>query len=228
MNLTAFVNAQGEAIYYKNLIESDLDSFLALWEDKRFKRRVLGPSHPKAGAPRQDQRMRARIAAIKRRMDLFFRPESCQNPWPADSSKVMESWFSVLDYHPCAVADNLIQGIEIWLHNYGCQDAIFVNVEIMFDTSKMKPSRIERLVARRRKTILKKNSKIAKTPCKDKFYDPETTTNIATTWSTVTTPSDTTTSTGPQTSTTTTAWESTTSTTPWASTPWTDNNFFGF
>ncbi|CBY14133.1 unnamed protein product [Oikopleura dioica] len=104
MNLIAFVNAQGEAIYYKNLIESDLDSFLALWEDKRFKRRVLGPSHPKAGAPRQDQKMRARIAAIKRRMDLFFRPESCQNPWPADSSKVMESWFSVLDYHPCAVA----------------------------------------------------------------------------------------------------------------------------
>jgi len=187
--------------------------------------------------------MRARIAAIKRRMDLFFRPESCQNPWPADSSKVMESWFSVLDYHPCAVADNLIQGIEIWLHNYGCQgevlsffifikilfsDVFFENVEIMFDTSKMKPSRIERLVARRRKTILKKNSKIAETPCKDKFYDPETTTNIATTWSTVTTPADTTTSTGPQTSTTTTAWESTTSTTPWASTPWTDNIFFGF
>ncbi|CBY14132.1 unnamed protein product [Oikopleura dioica] len=125
-------------------------------------------------------------------------------------------------------SDNLIQGIEIWLHNYGCQDVFFENVEIMFDTSKMKPSRIERLVARRRKTILKKNSKIAKTPCKDKFYDPETTTNIATTWSTVTTPADTTTSTGPQTSTTTTAWESTTSTTPWASTPWTDNNFFGF
>ena len=65
--------------------------------------------------------MRARIAALKHRMELFFRPETCQNPWPADSSKVMTSWFSILDYHPCVVADNIKTGIDIWLHNYGCQ-----------------------------------------------------------------------------------------------------------
>jgi hypothetical protein len=52
MSLNAFVNAQGEAIYYKDLIKDNLDSFLVLWEDKRFDRRLLGPSHPKAGEPR--------------------------------------------------------------------------------------------------------------------------------------------------------------------------------
>ena len=52
MSLTAFINAQGEAIYYKDLIKDDLDIFLVIWEDKRFNRRVLGPSHPKAGEPR--------------------------------------------------------------------------------------------------------------------------------------------------------------------------------
>jgi hypothetical protein len=102
----------------------------------------------------------------------------------------------------------------------------------MFDTSNMSNRRIERLIARRRKTILQKNRKIAKAPCKDKFYDPETTTTIATTWSTkpatttTTTVADTTTV---VTTTTTTVWESTTTTT-WASTPWlgADSSFFGF
>lgn len=236
MSLNAFVNAQGEAIYYKDLIKDNLDSFLVLWEDKRFDRRLLGPSHPKAGEPRQDQKMRARVTALKHRMELFHRPDSCQYPWPADPSKVMTSWFSVLDYHPCVVAENLETGIDIWLHNYGCQDAIVENVEIMFDTSNMSNRRIERLIARRRKTILQKNRKLAKAPCKDKFYDPETTTTIATTWSTkpatttTTTVADTTTV---VTTTTTTVWESTvwsTTTTTWASTPWLgdDSSFFGF
>ena len=53
MSLNAFVNALGEAEYYKDLIKDDLDNFLVLWEDKRFKRRLLGPSHPKAGNPRK-------------------------------------------------------------------------------------------------------------------------------------------------------------------------------
>merc|ERR1711934_614202 len=121
MSLNAFVNSLGEAVYYKNLMEADLDNFLVLWEDKRFKRRLYGPSHPNAGNPKEDQKMRARIADLKQRMDVFFRPETCENPWPADSSKVMTSWFSNLDYHPCVVADNLKTGIDIWLHNYGCQ-----------------------------------------------------------------------------------------------------------
>jgi len=229
-----FVNAQ-DAIYYKNLITENLDSFLEIWEDKRFKRRHLGPSHPNAGAPRQDQKMRGRIAAIKHRMDLFFRPESCANPWPTDPNKVMSSWIPVSDYHPCVVADNLQQGIDYWLHNYGCQDAIVENVETMFDTTKMKPKRIERLVSRRRNTILKKNRKIARTPCKDKFYNPETTTTVATTWTTK--PLSTTTTTFPDTttivtSTTTTEWQSTTAqttsiTTTMFSTP-ADVHFFGF
>jgi len=238
LSLIIFVNAQ-DAIYYKNLITDNLDSFLEIWEDKRFKRRQLGPSHPKAGAPRQDQKMRARIESIKHRMDVFFRPESCANPWPTDPNKVMASWTPVSDYHPCVVADNLQLGVDYWLHNYGCQDAIFENVEVMFDTTKMKPKRIERLVSRRRKTILKKNRKIARTPCKDKFYNPETTTTVATTWSTK--PLSTTTTSVPDTTTvftttTTTQWESTTGWTTNAATTWTttwfstpaDFNFFGF
>ena len=96
----------------------------------------------------------------------------------------------------------------------------------MFDTSSMSSRRIDRLVARRRRTILKKNGEIARAPCKDKFYNPETTTTIATT----TTVPDTTTL---LTTTTTTPWESTTmstSTTSWVSTPWSDDDFsfFGF
>ena len=70
--------------------------------------------------------MRQRVAAIKKRFDRFDRADSCEKPWKADASLVMDQWFSNLDAHPCDVANNLVEGTEVWLHNFGCTGSLLL------------------------------------------------------------------------------------------------------
>ncbi|CAG5110611.1 Oidioi.mRNA.OKI2018_I69.chr2.g4995.t1.cds [Oikopleura dioica] len=214
------VNAQGEstALYYKDVISQDLDNFILLWEDKKFGGRSYPKNHHFHGKIRKDNRMRNRVSELKKRMDRFYNPTSCQKPWKNQPAKIMEQWFSIMDNHPCRVAQNIAEGINTWLHNFGCTDAIIENVEIFFDTENMTSRRKNRIIGRRVQSIIDNNYLISRAPCKRRWYEPETTTSGATT----STEYQTTT----QTTTTTTSWQSTSQwwTTIWssstASTPW--------
>ncbi|CAG5110087.1 Oidioi.mRNA.OKI2018_I69.chr2.g4527.t1.cds [Oikopleura dioica] len=113
--------------------------------------------------------MRQRVAAIKKRMDRFDRPDTCAKPWLIDPSTAMNTWFSNLDAHPCTVASNLVEGTELWLQNFGCQDAIIERFETNYGDKNWNSRKDSRKIARRKRMIYRYNLEITRAPCRQDF-----------------------------------------------------------
>jgi len=118
ISLNAFVDALGEAEYYKDLIKADLDNFLVLWEDKRFKRRLLGPSHPKAGNPRKGYTVFLRLFILEHAFYLKNKTRS-ENARSYSSSKTSNGTFFSARNVSKSVASRFVKSYDKLVFNFG-------------------------------------------------------------------------------------------------------------